>query len=109
MNDGGGVVDLTGFAVDSYSFVLVAGGAGADTIKGSSYGDDIYSSGGNDVIKSASGNDNIQAGDGDDLVYAGKVGLSGEQVASLALYLTTEGASQITGANMTMDGGWTAA
>ena len=32
-----------------------------------------------------------------------------EQVASLALYLTTEGASQITGANMTMDGGWTAA
>ena len=32
-----------------------------------------------------------------------------EQVASLALYLTTDGASQITGANMTMDGGWTAA
>ena len=32
-----------------------------------------------------------------------------EQVASLALYLTTDGAGQITGANMTMDGGWTAA
>jgi 3-hydroxybutyrate dehydrogenase len=32
-----------------------------------------------------------------------------EQVASLALYLTTDGASQITGANLTMDGGWTAA
>ena len=32
-----------------------------------------------------------------------------DQVASLALYLTSDGASQITGANMTMDGGWTAA
>ena len=32
-----------------------------------------------------------------------------EQVASLALYLTSDGASQITGANMAMDGGWTAA
>ncbi|RYB06692.1 3-hydroxybutyrate dehydrogenase [Lichenibacterium ramalinae] len=32
-----------------------------------------------------------------------------EQVASFALYLTTEAASQITGANLTMDGGWTAA
>jgi 3-hydroxybutyrate dehydrogenase len=32
-----------------------------------------------------------------------------EQVASLALYLCTEGAASITGANLSMDGGWTAA
>ncbi|ARS29183.1 3-hydroxybutyrate dehydrogenase [Sphingomonas sp. KC8] len=32
-----------------------------------------------------------------------------EQVASLALYLCTDGAASITGANMSMDGGWTAA
>lgn len=31
-----------------------------------------------------------------------------EQVAGLALYLCSDGAAQITGANMTMDGGWTA-
>ena len=32
-----------------------------------------------------------------------------EQVASLALYLCTDGAASITGANLSMDGGWTAA
>ncbi|HEX7885408.1 MAG TPA: 3-hydroxybutyrate dehydrogenase [Phenylobacterium sp.] len=31
-----------------------------------------------------------------------------DQVAALALYLCSDAASQITGANMTMDGGWTA-
>jgi len=31
-----------------------------------------------------------------------------EQVASMALYLCSDDASQITGANMSMDGGWTA-
>ncbi|RST31404.1 3-hydroxybutyrate dehydrogenase [Sphingomonas ginkgonis] len=31
-----------------------------------------------------------------------------EEVASLALYLTTDGAASITGANLSMDGGWTA-
>jgi 3-hydroxybutyrate dehydrogenase len=31
-----------------------------------------------------------------------------EQVASMALYLCTDVAAQITGANMSMDGGWTA-
>src|SRR6187401_877637 len=32
-----------------------------------------------------------------------------EQVASLAVYLCSEGARNITGANLSMDGGWTAA
>ncbi|SNT14922.1 3-hydroxybutyrate dehydrogenase [Sphingomonas laterariae] len=32
-----------------------------------------------------------------------------EQVASLALYLCTDGAASITGANLSVDGGWTAA
>jgi 3-hydroxybutyrate dehydrogenase len=32
-----------------------------------------------------------------------------DQVASLALFLCSDAASQITGANLTMDGGWTAA
>jgi 3-hydroxybutyrate dehydrogenase len=32
-----------------------------------------------------------------------------DEVASLALYLTSEGAASITGANLSMDGGWTAA
>ena len=31
-----------------------------------------------------------------------------EQVAALALYLTSEAAAQITGANLSIDGGWTA-
>ncbi|MGZ5897833.1 MAG: 3-hydroxybutyrate dehydrogenase [Xanthobacteraceae bacterium] len=31
-----------------------------------------------------------------------------EQVASLAVYLCSDGAAQITGANISMDGGWTA-
>ena len=32
-----------------------------------------------------------------------------DEVASLALYLTSEGAASVTGANLSMDGGWTAA
>jgi 3-hydroxybutyrate dehydrogenase len=32
-----------------------------------------------------------------------------DEVASLALYLTSDGAASITGANLSMDGGWTAA
>jgi 3-hydroxybutyrate dehydrogenase len=32
-----------------------------------------------------------------------------DEVASLALYLTSDGAASITGANVSMDGGWTAA
>jgi 3-hydroxybutyrate dehydrogenase len=32
-----------------------------------------------------------------------------EQVASLAVYLCSEAAGQITGANLSIDGGWTAA
>ena len=31
-----------------------------------------------------------------------------EQVAALALYLCSDAAAQITGANMSIDGGWTA-
>jgi 3-hydroxybutyrate dehydrogenase len=32
-----------------------------------------------------------------------------DQVAALAVFLCSEAASQITGANLAMDGGWTAA
>jgi len=32
-----------------------------------------------------------------------------DEVASLAIYLTSDGAASITGANLSMDGGWTAA
>jgi 3-hydroxybutyrate dehydrogenase len=32
-----------------------------------------------------------------------------DEVASLALYLTSDGAASVTGANLSMDGGWTAA
>lgn len=35
--------------------------------------------------------------------------VTSDQVASLALYLCSDEASQITGANLSMDGGWTAA
>jgi len=35
--------------------------------------------------------------------------VTSEQVAALALYLCGDEASQITGANLSMDGGWTAA
>jgi 3-hydroxybutyrate dehydrogenase len=34
--------------------------------------------------------------------------VTSEQVASLAVYLCSEGAASITGANLSMDGGWTA-
>ncbi len=35
--------------------------------------------------------------------------VTSDQVAALALYLCGDDASQITGANLSMDGGWTAA
>jgi 3-hydroxybutyrate dehydrogenase len=35
--------------------------------------------------------------------------VTAEQVASLALYLCRDEAASITGANLSMDGGWTAA
>jgi 3-hydroxybutyrate dehydrogenase len=35
--------------------------------------------------------------------------VTAEQVASLALFLCSDDAAQITGTNLSMDGGWTAA
>jgi 3-hydroxybutyrate dehydrogenase len=35
--------------------------------------------------------------------------VTADQVASLAVYLCSDAASQITGANLSIDGGWTAA
>ncbi len=34
--------------------------------------------------------------------------VTSEQVAALAVYLCSEAAAQITGANLSIDGGWTA-
>ena len=35
--------------------------------------------------------------------------VTAEQVAAMAVYLCSDAAAQITGANMSIDGGWTAA
>jgi 3-hydroxybutyrate dehydrogenase len=35
--------------------------------------------------------------------------VTSDQVAAFAIYLCSDAASQITGANLSMDGGWTAA
>ncbi|MDX3883315.1 MULTISPECIES: 3-hydroxybutyrate dehydrogenase [Sphingomonas] len=47
-----------------------------------------------------------------DVLLAGqptKQFVTAEQVAALAVYLCTDGAAQVTGANLSIDGGWTAA
>ena len=44
----------------------------------------------------------------DALAQALKEFVTIEQVASLALFLCSENAAQITGANLSIDGGWTA-
>jgi len=41
--------------------------------------------------------------------YAVAQALARAGVSSLAVYLSSDGAAQLTGANLAMDGGWTAA
>jgi NAD(P)-dependent dehydrogenase (short-subunit alcohol dehydrogenase family) len=49
------------------------------------------------------------AGEGLRVIAVARRDLTPEQVAALALFLCREEAASITGANISMDGGWTAA
>lgn len=69
---GKNTIDLSGVTATSFTAlttVTIDGGAGNDSIIGSSLNDSISGGGGNDTIKGGDGNDTLNGGTGNDQLY----------------------------------------